>query len=71
MNIQSNTAEIVYQNFKTLPRKQQSNFIRLLLNDKKYEKDLIDIAIIKQRLDEPSISLEEYLNKSKKQQNEL
>lgn len=63
------TAEIIYQNFKSLSKKHRMDFMSLLFNDKAFERDLTDIAIINQRINEPSISIEDYLKKRKQKQN--
>jgi len=58
-------AKIFYTGFKSMPKNERRNFINILLSDKEFEEDLMDIAIINQRINEPTISLEDYLNKRK------
>ena len=65
MNTTAMNAEIFYTGFKSMPKSERRNFINILLSDKEFEDDLMDIATINQRLNEPSISLEDYLNKRK------
>jgi len=71
MNNVITNAEVFYKNFKALPKKNRKEFIKILLTDKEFEEDLTDIAIINQRINEPSISLEEYLSKRKSFRHEI
>ncbi len=64
-------SELLYRNFKSLSKSQRRDFINILLNDKEFEEDLLDIAVIEQRKDEPAISLEEYLLNRKNRVNDL
>ncbi len=55
------TAEIFLTAFRSMSKKQRNAIIDKLLHDKEFKEDLFDIAIIKQRENEPSRSLDEYL----------
>lgn len=56
------SAETFFTAFQSLPKKDKEAVIEKLLTDEEFMEDLIDIAIIEQRRDEPSISLDEYLS---------
>ena len=54
-------AEVFWMAFRGLPKKEKQSVIERLLKDKEFMEDLIDRAILKQRREEPSRSLEDYL----------
>ena len=60
------TAEVFFTAFKSMHRKEKNAIVDKLLADSDFMEDLIDIAIIKQRENEPSRSLDEYLAERKK-----
>ncbi|HET54889.1 MAG TPA: hypothetical protein ENN33_06695 [Ignavibacteria bacterium] len=60
------TAEIFWTAFRAMPKKQRNAIIDKLLTDNEFMEDLIDISIIKQRENEPSRSLDDYLAERKK-----
>ncbi len=53
--------EIFWIAFKSLSKKERQSIVERLLKDSEFSEDLIDIAILKQREDEPSRPLENYL----------
>jgi hypothetical protein len=55
------TAEVFWTAFRALPKKEREAVVKRLLGDKEFVEDLIDIVILEQRQNEPSISLDEYL----------
>lgn len=59
------TAEIFLTAFKAMPKKERHAVIDKLLTDNEFMEDLIDISIIKQRENEPSRSLDDYLAERK------
>ena len=60
------TAEIFLTAFRAMPKKERNAVIDKLLTDNEFMEDLIDISIIKQRENEPSRPLDEYLAERKK-----
>lgn len=54
-------AEVFWTAFRSLPKKEREAVIEKLLRDREFVEDLIDIAIIEQRKNEPSRTLDEYL----------
>lgn len=58
--------EIFWIAFKSLPKKERQSFVEKLLKDSEFAEDLIDIAILKQRKNEPSRLLEDYLIEKEK-----
>lgn len=55
------TAKIFITAFTSLSKGQKEAIIKKLLNDKHFIQDLLDAAIVEQRIKEPSRSLNEYL----------
>ncbi|NTW53400.1 MAG: hypothetical protein HGB15_01255 [Chlorobaculum sp.] len=55
------TAEVFLTAFRAMSKKERNAVIDKLLADNEFMEDLIDISIIKQRKDEPSRSLDDYL----------
>ena len=58
------TAEIFWTAFKALPHAEQQAFLRRLLRNNRLRHDLIDLAIIEERRDEPDRPLRDYLKDS-------
>lgn len=58
--------EIFWIAFKSLPKKERQSIVERLLNDSEFSEDLIDIAILKQRENEPSKPIEDYLAEKEK-----
>ncbi len=54
-------AEVFWMAFRGLPKKEKQSVIERLLKDSEFMEDLIDIAIFRQRRNEPSRPLEDYL----------
>ena len=55
-----------HQWIKGLPKKERQSVIERLLKDTEFMEDLIDIAILEQRREEPLCPLENYLAERKK-----
>ncbi len=55
------TAEVFWTAFKALPKKERDIVLARLTSDRILRKDLIDIAIAMERMDEPTRSLNEVL----------
>ncbi|HEX9974342.1 MAG TPA: hypothetical protein VGD14_19895 [bacterium] len=66
IHITEATAEIFLTAFRAMSKKERSAIVDRLVNDREFIEDLIDIAIIKQRENEPSRSLDEYLAERRK-----
>ncbi|MDP2210748.1 MAG: hypothetical protein A2074_02705 [Candidatus Aquicultor primus] len=58
-------AEVFWMAFKSLPKKERLSVIERLLKDKEFKEDLIDIAILEQRYEEPSRPLASYIAEKK------
>ena len=58
------TAETFWTAFKVLPQTEQQAFLRRLLKDNRLRHDLIDLAIIEERRDEPDRPMCDYLKDS-------
>jgi hypothetical protein len=54
-------AEIFFLAFKSMSKKEKDIILNRLVNDNEFREDLIDIALVEQRKNEPSYSFEEYL----------
>ena len=61
MTTKEATAEVFWTAFRTLPKKEREAVFGRLLKDEEFREDLIDLAILEQRQNEPSRSLDEYL----------
>ena len=61
MNVIEAKADVFWMAFKGLRKKERQSVIEKLLTDSEFMEDLIDIAIIELRHEEPSRSLEDYL----------
>jgi hypothetical protein len=61
MAIKAFTAEDVWMAFQALSMPEQRAVIERLLQDRDFREDLVDIALIEKRRDEPSRPLHEYL----------
>ena len=59
-------ARVFMQAFKSLPYQERESFLGELVKTKKYREDLIDLAIIEARRNEPSRPFREYLAERKK-----
>ena len=69
MGVREAKAEVFWMAFKGLPKKEKQSVIERLLTDKEFMEDLIDIAILEQRSEEPSRLLEDYLAEREKRGN--
>ncbi|MBM4284994.1 MAG: hypothetical protein FJ128_07070 [Deltaproteobacteria bacterium] len=54
-------AEVFWLAFKGLPKKEQHLIVQRLLEDREFMEDLLDVALMEQRSDEPSRPLTDYL----------
>ncbi|MCD6420255.1 MAG: hypothetical protein J7L41_06035 [Synergistetes bacterium] len=61
MSVKEAKAEVFWMAFKGLPKKERRSVVERLLKDAEFMEDLIDIAILEQRREEPSRPLEDYL----------
>ena len=61
------TAEVFWLAFNGLPRKQKQLVIGHMIRDKKTRHDLIDLALMEERRDDPARPLREYLKSRPKQ----
>jgi len=59
-------AEVFIQAFKSLRKQDRDAFFEKLLEIKEYKEDMIDLAILESRKNEPRRPLREYLAKKKK-----
>jgi len=66
MGTQNSLALVFIRAFKSLPNKEKESFFEELLKNKKYKEDLIDIALIEKRKNEPSRLFREYVNERAK-----
>jgi len=55
------TAEVFLLALKSLPKKERDAVLVRIARDKDFAKDLIDLAVIYDRRDEPSRPISEYL----------
>jgi hypothetical protein len=60
------TAEVFWTAFKVLPRAEQQAILRRIVRDQNLRHDLIDLALIEERPDEPSRPLRDYLKDTQK-----
>jgi hypothetical protein len=60
------TAEVFWTAFKVLPRAEQQAILRRIVRDQNLRHDLIDLALIEERRDEPSRPLQDYLKETQK-----
>jgi hypothetical protein len=61
MSVIEAKAEVFWMAFSTLPRREKQSVIERLLKSTEFREDLIDMAILEQRHDEPSRPLKDYL----------
>jgi hypothetical protein len=54
--------------FKALPYEERSSFLAELVKSRRYREDLIDLAAIESRRNEPSRPFSEYLEERKKRE---
>lgn len=66
MSVTEAKADVFWMAFKSLPKKERQSVIERLLKDTEFMEDLIDIAILEQRHEEPSRLLENYLAEREK-----
>jgi hypothetical protein len=55
------TAEVFWQAFRSMQKKQREAIVEKFLTETEFVEDLTDIIILRQRKNEPSRTLEEYL----------
>ena len=58
------TAEVFWTAFKAMSREDQRLFIQHIIADENLRRDLMDLALIEERRDEPGRPLREYLAES-------
>ena len=54
------TVEVFYTAFKSLPKSEQNALLVRIATDETVREDLLDLAVVLSRQDEPSIPLSEY-----------
>jgi hypothetical protein len=59
------TAEVFWTAFNVLPREDKQAVIRRLIQDDSLRRDLMDLALIEERRNEPSRPLREYLKEER------
>ncbi len=60
------TAQVFWTAFRAMPKKEREAVIEKLLNEREFGEDLIDVVILRQRKNDSSRSLDEYLADRKK-----
>ena len=55
------TAEVFWTAFKVLPQAEQQAFLRRVIKDENMRRDLVDLALIEERRDEPARPLRDFL----------
>ena len=60
------TAEVFWTDFKVLTRAEQQAVLRRLLQNQTLRHDLIDLALIEERREEPARPLREYIQETRK-----
>ena len=58
------TAEVFWIAFRGLPRPERRAVIERMLQDKSLRRDLMDLAVIESRQDEPARPLRQYLQEA-------
>lgn len=58
------TAEVFWTAFKALPKKAQQEVLAKIIQDKRTRQDLMDLALIEERKEEPSRPFRNYLKDS-------
>jgi hypothetical protein len=61
MNSLEAKAEIFSMAFKSMSKEEKDIVLKKLLEDREFREDIIDIALIEQRRNEPSYSFDDYL----------
>ena len=61
MNGKANRAEVFLMALQSLSKAEKEVVISRLLDDVEFRENMLDIALIREREGEPSISFEEYL----------
>lgn len=59
------TAEVFWTAFNVLPAEEKRAIIKRILRDENLRRDLMDLAIIEERLNESERPLREYLKREK------
>ena len=55
------TAQVFWTAFQAMPQKEREAIVERFLTEKNFMEDLIDVVILRQRENEPSRPLEQYL----------
>ena len=55
------TAQVFWTAFQAMPQKEREAIVERFLTEKNFMEDLVDIVILRQRENEPSRPLEQYL----------
>jgi hypothetical protein len=60
------TAEVFWTAFKVLPSNEKRAVIQHIIRDETLRRDLMDLALIEERRDEPARPLHDYLHEKRK-----
>jgi hypothetical protein len=66
ISVQQNPDKL-FESYISLSKDAKRDFISRLLSDTDFNQDLMDIAVINNRIDEPAVSIDEYLAKREHQ----
>ncbi len=58
------TAEVFWTAFKALPKEERQEVLAKIIKDKRIRHDLMDLALMEERKDEPSRPFRTYLEES-------
>ncbi len=59
------TAEVFLTAFRALPKEEQSVVLAGIVEDEMLRQDLLDLAVLEQRRNEPSQNFEEFLTENR------
>jgi hypothetical protein len=68
MNTTQATAEVFWSAFNVLPAEEKRAVIQYMIQDENLRHDLMDLALIEERRNEPGRPLREYLQEKAKKQ---
>ena len=65
LNKKEATVEVFWMAFDALPIEEKRAFLQRIIRDNKLRRDLMDLALVQERHDEPERPLHEYLKEKK------
>ncbi len=68
MNTSQATAEVFWSAFTALPTEEKRAVLQYIIQDEELRHDLMDLAVIEERRNEPGRPLREYLQEKAKKQ---